>query len=34
MVMAFLKNNTGAIPGKPLKRKVTPEETREQKKYN
>jgi hypothetical protein len=30
--MAFLKNNTGAIPGKPLKRKITPEEMRERKK--
>jgi hypothetical protein len=30
--MAFLKYKTGAIQGKPLKRKVTPEETREQKK--
>jgi hypothetical protein len=30
--MAFLKNKTGAIPGKPLKRKVTTEETRERKK--
>jgi hypothetical protein len=29
--MAFLKYKTGAIPGKPLKRKVTPEETRERK---
>ena len=30
--MAFLKYKTGAIPGKPLKRKVTREETRERKK--
>jgi hypothetical protein len=30
--MAFLQYKTGAIPGKPLKRKVTPEETREWKK--
>jgi hypothetical protein len=30
--MALLKHKTGAIPGKPLKRKVTPEETRERKK--
>jgi hypothetical protein len=27
--MAFLKYKTGAIQGKPLKRKVAPEETRE-----
>ena len=30
--MAFLQYKAGAIPGKPLKRKVTPEETRERKK--
>jgi hypothetical protein len=30
--MAFLKYKTGAIPGKPLKSKVTQEETRERKK--
>ena len=30
--MAFLQYKAGAIPGKPLKRKVTPEETREWKK--
>ena len=30
--MAFLKYKTGAIQGKPLKRKVAPEETREWKK--
>jgi hypothetical protein len=35
MGMAFLKYKTGAIQGKPLKRKVAPEETRERKKqYN
>jgi hypothetical protein len=33
--MAFLKYKTGAIQGKPLKRKLAPEETREWKKqYN
>jgi hypothetical protein len=32
VVMTFLKHKTGAIQGKPLKRKVAPEETREQKK--
>ena len=32
MVMAFLQYKAGAIPGKPLKRKVNPEETRERKK--
>jgi hypothetical protein len=30
--MAFLQYKAGAIPGKPLKRKVTPEEMRERKK--
>jgi hypothetical protein len=30
--MAFLQYKTEAIPGKPLKRKVTQEETRERKK--
>jgi hypothetical protein len=30
--MAFLQYKTEAIPGKPLERKVTQEETREQKK--
>jgi hypothetical protein len=30
--MDFLQYKAGAIPGKPLKRKVTPEETRERKK--
>jgi hypothetical protein len=30
--MAFLKYKKGAIQGKPLKRKVAPEETRERKK--
>ena len=30
--MAFLQYKTETIPGKPLKRKVTPEETREWKK--
>ena len=30
--MAFLQYKAGAIPGKPLKRNVTPEETREWKK--
>ena len=32
VVMAFLQYKAGAIPGKQLKRKVTPEETREWKK--
>jgi hypothetical protein len=32
VVMAFLQYYTEAIPGKPLKRKVTQEETRELKK--
>jgi hypothetical protein len=32
VVMAFLQYKTEAIPGKPLKRKVTQEETRERKK--
>jgi hypothetical protein len=30
--MAFLQYKAGAIPGKPLKRNVIPEETREWKK--
>jgi hypothetical protein len=30
VVMAFLQYKTEAIPGKPLKRKVTQEETREE----
>jgi hypothetical protein len=30
--MAFLQYKAGAIPGNPLKRKVTKEETRERKK--
>jgi hypothetical protein len=34
VVMAFLKYKTGAIQGKPLKRKVTTEETRERKKQH
>ena len=32
MVMVFLQYKTAAIPGKPLKRKVTQEETIERKK--
>jgi hypothetical protein len=32
VVMAFLQYKTEAIPGKPLKRKVTQEKTRERKK--
>ena len=32
VVMAFLQYKAWSIPGKPLKRKKTPEETREQKK--
>jgi hypothetical protein len=32
VVMAYLKYMTGAIQGKPLKRKVAPEETRERNK--
>jgi hypothetical protein len=32
VVMAFFQYKAGAIPGKPLKRKITPEETRKRKK--